>query len=267
MNDKVRVIVTGATGRMGKEVVKGILNDPELLLVGAIDLRFLEQDIGPLVGMNPAGVYVREDLKKTILESKPDVMVDFTIADAAVENAIIALENGVYPVIGTTGMNEEQLERIHLLCEQRGLAAVIAPNFAIGAVLMMRFAREAAKYFPQVEIIELHHDQKLDAPSGTALKTAEMLMEERQVINPTEDNSYEKIKGVRGGDYKGIRIHSIRLPGLVAHQEVIFGGLGQTLSLRHDSINRESFIPGVLLAIKKVKRMKGVIYGLENLLE
>ncbi|MBC7335577.1 MAG: 4-hydroxy-tetrahydrodipicolinate reductase, partial [Clostridia bacterium] len=144
---------------------------------------------------------------------------------------------------------------------------LLVPNFALGAVLMMHFARMAARYFPQVEIIEMHHEQKLDAPSGTALKTAEMILETRGEPPRAKVQEYERLHGSRGGDYRGIRIHSVRLPGYVAHQEVIFGGNGQILSIRHDSTSRESFIPGVLLAIKEVGRLRGLVYGLENVLK
>jgi 4-hydroxy-tetrahydrodipicolinate reductase len=157
------------------------------------------------------------------------------------KNVKTILENGCHAVVGTTGLTAKDLEEIKKLCAKNEVNCVVAPNFAIGAVLMMKFATEAAKYLPQAEIIELHHDKKLDAPSGTALKTAEMMG-------------------------KKIPIHSVRLPGLVAHQEVIFGGVGQTLTIRHDTINRESFMPGVLLAIHKVKKLKGLVYGLEQLL-
>lgn len=266
MRDKVRVIVCGACGRMGQEVVKGILRADNLQLVGAVDIRQVGTDIGTVIGGEPVGVEVLEDLSAGIARSKPQVMVDFTVASAAMEHARLALSAGVRPVIGTTGFTSNDADELHRLCEQTGLAAVVAPNFAIGAILMMRFAKEAARFFPKVEIIEMHHDAKLDAPSGTALQTAEMLMEEIEKSPATRDMIMDKIPGVRGGDYHGIRIHSIRLPGLVAHQEVIFGGLGQVLTLRHDSISRESFVPGVLLAVERVTRAKGVIYGLQNLL-
>lgn len=262
----LKVVVAGASGRMGKVVSKAILEDETLTLVGAVDPIGVGEDVGILAGAKEAGIYITRDLAKVLQEKKPDVVVDFTVPEAALANAYLALEARVNVVVGTTGLSEAQLERLTRLSKERGVGVIVAPNFAVGAILMMRFAREAAKYFSHVEIIELHHDQKLDAPSGTAFKTAELIREERRVFGPENPASYERLIGARGGDYAGIRIHSVRLPGLVAHQEVIFGEQGQTLTIRHDSLSRDAFVPGVLLAIKKVSQIKGVVYGLENLL-
>ncbi|NLW23876.1 MAG: 4-hydroxy-tetrahydrodipicolinate reductase, partial [Clostridia bacterium] len=172
-----------------------------------------------------------------------------------------------HPLIGvqnmTIDLNPENFDK---LAKEENVGLFVAPNFAIGAILMMRFAREAAKYFPHVEIIELHHDQKLDAPSGTAIKTLEEIAKVRQEFRQGHEQEYEKIAGARGGDFQGMRVHSIRLPGLIAHQEVILGGIGQTLSIKHDSLSRECFMPGIMLAIKKVISWKGLVSGLENIL-
>jgi 4-hydroxy-tetrahydrodipicolinate reductase len=195
------------------------------------------------------------------------VVVDFTRAEAAFANAQKALGAGVSPVVGTTGMSPEQIDTLRRLAEERSTGAIVAPNFALGAVLLMRFAAQAARYLPEVEIIELHHEKKADAPSGTAIKTAEMIRAARapeRVARPTETIL---VDGSRGGDFDGIRIHSVRLPGYVAHEEVIFGGVGQTLTLRHDSIDRISFMPGVLMACKRVRGLNRLVYGLEHLLE
>lgn len=263
--NQVRVLVTGAAGRMGQAVMQGVLEDPECTLVGAVDVCCTGTDAGTILGMDKIGVSVEEDLSRTIRESVPDVMVDFTLPEVAQFNIKTALEMGVYPVVGTTGLSEQSMEEIFSICESGNLGAFFAPNFAIGAVLMMQYAKNAAKFLPNVEIVELHHDQKKDAPSGTALRTVELIAQSRgEYIK--NSSGFEKIKGSRGGEYEGIHIHSIRLPGFVAHQEVIFGGLGQTLSIRHDSISRESFIPGVLLAVKEAPKRQGVIVGLENLL-
>jgi len=263
----IRVAVTGAAGRMGTEVVRAVWRAEDLMLVAAVDVRRVNTDAGVLAGLGEIGVPVREDLEGVLDEVRPDVLVDFTAATAAVQNARLALGKGVRPVVGTTGIPAAELEELRRLSATVGVGAVVAPNFALGAVLMMRFAAEAARFFPQVEIIELHHDQKIDAPSGTALKTAELLAEVRGDFRqglPTEEL---KLPGVRGGTYDGgIRIHSVRLPGLVAHQEVIFGGTGQTLTIRHDSTSRESFMPGVLLAVRKVMDLRGLVYGLDRLL-
>lgn len=266
MSAKITVLVSGAYGRMGREVVKACLNDDEVSLVGVADVRGKGQDIGPLVGFDKLGLTLENELASLIEAVRPEVMVDFTNPQAVVRNAKMALEQGVRPVIGTTGLEEKDIEELRRLCAKQNLSACIAPNFALGAVLMMKFAREAARFFPNVEIIELHHDQKLDAPSGTALRTAEQILEGRGALRQGHPNEYEKIPGSRGGEMGGMRVHSVRLPGLVAHQEVIFGGVGQTLTVRHDSLSRESFMPGVLMAVKKVKELQGVVIGLENLI-
>lgn len=251
---------------MGQEVVRAVHKEENLKIVGVVDIRHQGQDIGTLTGLGSIGIEVHNDLAEVFMATKPDVMVDFTTPENVVKNIKIAIEHKVRPVVGTTGIPQEELREIINLCEEKDLGAIIAPNFAIGAVLMMIFARQAAKYMPHVEIIELHHDQKLDAPSGTAIKTAELIKQEREAFHQGHLNEYEKITGARGGDYDGMRIHSVRLPGLVAHQEVIFGDVGQTLTIRHDSINRESFMPGVILAINKVLNYKGVVYGLEKII-
>jgi len=188
-------------------------------------------------------------------------------------NIAIALRQGVVPIVGTTGFTPADLDTVRALCSDNNCGALIAPNFAIGAVLMMQFAREAAKHMPDAEIIEMHHERKPDAPSGTGAKTAEMIAEGRAAARPTPlpEGAFELIPGSRGGKAAGgVPVHSVRLPGFVASQMVIFGGLGQTLTIRHDSIDRKSFMPGVLLAVRKAPEMKqngGVlVYGLENLL-
>ncbi|MCW2277884.1 4-hydroxy-tetrahydrodipicolinate reductase [Heliophilum fasciatum] len=263
---KITVLVNGANGRMGREVVKAVLNDPDLSLVAAVDRSGEGMDAGILAGMPACGVTLSTDLAQTMETTHPMVMVDFTQPQAVFGNVQIALEHKVAAVVGTTGLSEEQLAQIRLWTEQNATSCLVAPNFAIGALLMMRFAREASRFFPHVEIIELHHDQKLDAPSGTAIKTAELIQEERQALQQGHPQEKELINGARGAAFEGMRIHSVRLPGLVAHQEVIFGSVGQTLVIRHDSINRESFMPGVLAAVHRIREVSGLIYGLENLL-
>lgn len=261
----VKVLVSGAKGRMGQAVVKAVLEDEELSLVGAVDVSE-GGDAGEMVGLSRIGVNVTRGLEETIDATRPDVMVDFTRPDAVLENVSTALRKKVSPVVGTTGLSEEDRETIRRLAEENETPAFIAPNFAIGAVLMMKMAVEAARYLPNVEIIELHHDKKLDAPSGTATETAKMIMAVRGEMRQGHPDEVEKLSGARGADIGGIHIHSVRLPGYVAHQEVIFGGLGQTLSIRHDSIDRESFMPGVVLACKKVRGLSGLVTGLQNLL-
>jgi 4-hydroxy-tetrahydrodipicolinate reductase len=262
----IKVLVCGASGRMGKEAIKAILIAEDLELVAAVDVKHSGTDVGFLVGLEPAGIKIFEDLSTAIKIAKPQVMVDFTNPQAVLKNTKTALEHGVHAVVGTTGLTDEELSEIEQLSSENGTNVFIAPNFAVGAVLMMKFAQEAAKYFSHAEVIELHHDEKLDAPSGTAIKTLEMISQVRREASQGHINEYEKISGSRGGNYQGMRVHSVRLPGLVAHQEVIFGGLGQTLIIRHDSINRESFAPGILLAVRKVQELKGVVTGLENIM-
>jgi 4-hydroxy-tetrahydrodipicolinate reductase len=263
--DRIKVLVSGACGRMGREVVKTVLKDQALELVGVVDAFNVGKEIGGIVGLEAVGLTVHADLGETLELSKAEVMVDFTTPQSVVGNTRIALKKGVHTVVGTTGIAPDDLEELRLLSETRQANLLVVPNFAVGALLMMRFAAIAAQYLPQVEIIELHHDQKLDAPSGTAIKTAEMIMEARgaKIAPPIGE---EKIQGVRGGEIGGIHLHSVRLPGFIAHQEVIFGAEGQTLTIRHDSISRESFMPGVTLAIKKIKDRPGLTYGLDRLL-
>ena len=212
---------------MGKETIKAVSRETDLDLVA-------QTDIG-------------DNLVEEIKKHSAEVVVDFTRPDAAMANIRIILTSGAHAVVGTTGISKDDLAEIEKLCEANKVNCVVAPNFAIGAVLMMQFAKDAAKHMPHAEIIEMHHQQKVDRPSGTAVKTAQMM---KEVM----------------GEGADIPIHSVRLPGYVASQEVIFGGLGQTLSIRHDTTSRESFMPGVILAIRRVKRLKGMVYGLENIL-
>ncbi|OPY59100.1 MAG: 4-hydroxy-tetrahydrodipicolinate reductase [Pelotomaculum sp. PtaU1.Bin035] len=263
----LRVVVAGAYGRMGREVVKAIWNTDDLELVGAADSKREGVDIGSLIEAGNTGMVIDKDIEELLVRVRPDVAVDFTAPQAVYHNTITCLNHGVRPVVGTTGMNPGQIQEIIDLSRKLGIGGLVAPNFAIGALLMIKFATEAARHLPHVEIIELHHDQKLDAPSGTAIKTAEAIIEQRGDFQQGLATETENIAGVRGGKLSGgVRIHSVRLPGLVAHQEVVFGGLGQTLTIRHDSITRESFMPGVLLGIRKVIHLERVVYGLDKLL-
>lgn len=265
---RIRVFVAGAGGKMGQEVVRTILNQDDMQLVGASDRRSQGEDIGTMVGSERLGIEVQGPLEPSLLlEAQADVLVDFTNPQSVLKNAKCAISAGVVPVLGTTGLDEADIAEIRELVDQKQVGVFIAPNFAIGAILMMRFAQEAAKYFPHVEIIELHHDQKLDAPSGTALKTVEWISEVRKPMIQGHPNEYEKIPGSRGGDVEGIHIHSVRLPGFIAHQEVIFGGLGQALTIRHDAFSRETYMPGVMLAIRKASDLTNLVIGLENFLD
>lgn len=263
----IKVAICGVSGRMGQEVLKTVLSADGVELCAAVDLRHVGQDAGMLVGSEPTGVTISPDLAESLAISGAQVLVDFTGPQSVADNVKTALQAGVRPVVGTTGMSEADLQEISALAANNRLGCIIAPNFAIGALLMIKFAREAAKYFPNVEIIEKHHDQKLDAPSGTAIKTVEAILQNRDDYNQGLAAEEEKVECSRGGRMPGgIRVHSVRLPGFVAHQEVIFGDKGQTLTIKHDTISRECFMPGVLTAIRAVMRLEGVVYGLENLI-
>ena len=253
----IKVLVNGALGRMGRTVVAAVKADSELELVGAVDIIAGEVD----------GVKVETNLDAALKNFAPDVMVDFTRPNVVFQNVMTALENKVSPVVGTTGLSDDAKEKIREAAEKNQTPAFIAPNFALGAVLMMLTAQKIAKYMPDVEIIELHHDKKLDAPSGTAELTAKMISEVRPPHKQGHPDEQERLPHVRGAEVDGIRIHSVRLPGYVAHQEVIFGGLGQTLTIRHDSTGRDSFMPGVVLACKKVRNLRGLTVGLDKILD
>ena len=253
----IKVIISGFKGRMGSTAVEMVNNDPKLELAALLDPFATEKEV--------AGVPVFND-KADVLRVAADVWVDFTNPDVAYDNTKFALENKICPVVGTTGFTEAQIAELIALSKSQKVGGLIAPNFAIGAILVMEFARKAAQYFPDVEIIELHHDKKKDAPSGTAIKTAELIKETRTYKKQGAVDEVESIPGARGAEFDGMRIHSVRLPGLVAHQEVIFGANGEGLTLRHDSYDRVSFMGGVNLGIKKVVNIDTLVYGLEHLL-
>lgn len=256
----IKVGVTGALGRMGQEVVKAVVKDDETALVCAID----KLETGKNVFEN---INIESDIVKSIEANKPDVIVDFTEPSVVFENAKLYLKNKVKPVIGTTGLTDEQIEELRKLSAENNTGCLIAPNFATGAVLMMMFAKMAAKYFNNAEIIELHHNQKKDAPSGTAIKTAKMMAEANSDFKMGNIKDTELIQGARGAESFGnINIHSVRMPGFVASQEVIFGANGQVLTIKHDTSNRECFMPGVILAIKHVYKENDFVFGLENIL-
>ena len=254
----IRVLVNGALGRMGTEVVKKVLAEADLDLAGAV-----ETQAGTLAGTE---VPVVTDLAQALADCQPDVVVDFTRPNVVMGNLRIILAKGVRAVVGTTGFSKEDLAEVDQLAREHHTAALIAPNFALGAVVMMKLACEAAKYFPNVEIIEKHHDNKLDAPSGTALITAQKIAEVRQAMHQGHPEEKETLAGCRGGDYEGMKIHILRLPGYVSSQEVVFGGQGETLKISTDPINRECYMPGVALGCRKIMAAEGLIYGLDQVL-
>ncbi len=257
----IKVLVNGALGRMGGEVVKQVCAEKEMELVGVSDI-FSK----PLTLPDGSTMTTYSDTVAAVKATKPDVMVDFTRPDVVMVTLRKVLPLGVRCVVGTTGFTPHSLEEVDQLAHKHDTAVLVAPNFSLGAVVMIKLAAEAAKYFPNVEIIEKHHDKKLDAPSGTAILTAQKIAEVRGYLRQGHVNEIETLRNVRGGDMQGMRIHSVRLPGYVASQEVIFGGQGETLRICNDPVSRECYMPGVVLGCKRILDKKGLIYGLDKLL-
>ncbi|OGI09247.1 MAG: 4-hydroxy-tetrahydrodipicolinate reductase [Candidatus Margulisbacteria bacterium GWF2_35_9] len=242
----IKVVVNGALGKMGKEVVNAVKASTDMELIQECDIN--------------------NSLDNYLSKNSVDVVVDFTRPEARMENVKTILNHGAAGVIGTTGFTDEDLEEIKKLCKKNKKGIIVAPNFAIGTILQMHFSRIAAKYFDTAEIVEYHHNQKADFPSGTAIKTAQLMAKERELFNPKLNDVVSNLDGARGADFKGIHIHSVRLPGMVAHQEVIFGEKGQYLTIRHDAVSRECYMSGVLMSIREVVKIDKLIYGLESLL-
>ena len=264
----LRVLVNGADGRMGSQVVQAVHEDKELEVVGGISITHVGEDVGEVAGIGSLGIAIRNDLGAALDEIKPDVVVDFTTPKVIFDNAKTCIAHGVPMVVGTTGLTAAQRDELDELAREKDTSIFIAPNFSIGAVLMMKLSEEVAPYLPDVEIIELHHNNKLDAPSGTAIMTANKIAAARAAagVKPAPDNTHESLEGARGAKVDDISVHSVRLPGYIAHQQVLFGGYGELLTIRHDSMDRKSFMPGVVLAVKKVTSKKGLTFGLENYL-
>lgn len=261
----IRVGVIGAAGKMGREVCRAVLADPDLHLVAAVDVE-AGSSVGELIG-GESKVKISDEMDM-LSDAEVEVAVDFTHPSAVMNNVRWCIRNNIHVVVGTTGLTAADLDEIRGLIDEEGESHVfVAPNFAIGAVMMMRFAAMAAKYFPSVEIIEMHHQQKADAPSGTALKTAQEVAAVLGSEGAAPDASKETVAGVRGGKVDGVTVHSVRVAGLVAHQEVLLGAPGQLLTIRHDSFDRASFMPGVLMAVKAIAARPGLTYGLEHLLD
>jgi len=246
MSTKIRVGVLGARGRMGAEVVKAVSNSSDLELVAELDLG---------------------DSLDQLVSSKAQVVVDFTTPDSVMNNLEFLIQNNIHAVVGTTGFDSARIDSLSKeLSKHPQVGVLIAPNFAIGAVLMMEFAEKAARYFDSAEIIEMHHPAKVDAPSGTAARTAELMTQARKDSKkaPMPDATKQSLDGARGSKVGDIQIHSIRAQGLVAHQEVLLGGVGETLTIRHDSLDRAGFMPGVLLGIRSVHNHPGLTHGLDK---
>jgi 4-hydroxy-tetrahydrodipicolinate reductase len=238
-----RVAVLGAKGRMGAEVVRAVEGADDLELAAALDA-------GDALDLSGA-----------------DVAVDFTHPDAVMDNLRACIDAGVHAVVGTTGFDEARLAELRSRLAGTDVGVLVAPNFGIAAVLMMQFAAQAARFFDSVEIVELHHPKKADAPSGTARRTAELVAEARRGLDPMPDATTSALEGARGADVDGVRVHAVRLAGLVAHQEVLLGGAGESLTIRHDSYDRASFMPGVLLGVRQIASRPGLTVGLEHLLD
>ncbi len=259
----IKVVVHGAAGKMGQELVNGLAREPGIEVVGAVDVK-ADKPTYPLPD-DRGNVPFSADLGKIIAGCKPDVIVDFSVAKATMPMVRTATARHVACVIGTTGLTSAEVDEIRKLASSNRVGVVMAPNFALGAVLMMHLAKIAAKYLDYAEITELHHHLKADAPSGTALMTAREMAKARgkPFTRPEEKGAFAS----RGQNVEGVTIHSVRLPGLMAHQEVVFGAAGQTLTIRHDTINRECYLPGVIMAVKEVGKRDGLVYGLDALLD
>jgi 4-hydroxy-tetrahydrodipicolinate reductase len=261
---------------MGAEVVKAVTASPDAVVVGAVDTTPGSEgrDLGLELGLGELEVAITADLEGCLCAASqearkgpPAVLVDFTHPKVVYEHTCAAIAYGVHPVIGTTGLSPEQLNDLTVFADKAGIGGAVIPNFSVGMVLLQQAAAAAARFYDFAELTELHHNRKADAPSGTCIKTAELIEELGKSFNPLQVEEHETLAGCRGGQREsGLRLHSIRLPGLVAHQEVMFGAPGETYTLRHDTIDRSAYMPGVLLCVRKVRSLGGLVYGLERLL-
>ncbi len=269
-----QILIAGASGKMGMPFVKTCLEDEQLQLVAATSRQFQDSFLLASLNLTPSvsipDFMARGNVLEAIESARvlPTVGVELTHPSTVFQNAMTMIEYGISPVIGATGLTEAGEAQIHAKLLEKNIAGLLVPNFSIGAVLMMRFAAEASKYFDHAEIIELHHNQKADAPSGTSLRTIQMMQAVREAFGIRNSAEHETLAGARGGHSSGnIHVHSVRLPGLVAHQEVLFGDMGQLLTIRHDSLNRDCFMQGIALCCKKVRQLDaGLHHGLETVL-
>jgi len=262
--EQLSVLVHGVLGKMGQEVLSALCQAPQLKAVAGVDIKASSREM--LLPDGSGTIPLSTDLDSILSNFHPDVLVDFTYADASMAAVRTAVKHDVKMVIGTTGLSDENLDEIRRLCRDNGIGAVVTPNFSIAAVVMIHLAALASKYFDNAEIIEMHHDQKADAPSGTSIVTARGMIQSRGKPFTYAVAKNEVIKNSRGGEYEGIGLHSVRLPGLLAHQEIILGARGQTLRIRLDQINRECFMDGVTLAIKKTMDLKEAVFGLDEIM-
>jgi 4-hydroxy-tetrahydrodipicolinate reductase len=270
MGQDIKVAIAGINGKMGRASARAILADDELKLAGAFGKSgapYVGLDVGELASTLKTGILVSNGITDVFSGAAPDVLLDFTRAEAAFDHARLALERGVRPVIGTSGLGEKEIQTLSELATKHKVGGMVVPNFSVGAVLMVEFARQAAAMYANVEVVEMHHTRKLDAPSGTAMYTLKKLKSAGGPFNQKEVEDKELLAGARGAQSdSGVRVHSLRLPGLISHQEVIFGANGELLTIRHDSFNTDCFIKGILMALKAVTKMNNLVVGLENLL-
>lgn len=270
MAQRIKIVIAGINGRFGRATARLFLDDPGFQLVGAFGKSgadYVGEDIGTLTNSASTGILVSNSISQLPAGIQPDVLLDFTVADAAIEHARCALEMGFRPVIGTSGVGDDKIKILSEIAERKRLGAFVVPNFSIGAVLMMEFARQAARHFENVEIVEMHHTRKLDAPSGTAMHTVRKMESNGKTFNPIEVEEHQLLPNARGGRSEGgIRVHSIRLPGLLSHQEVIFGAPGELLTVRHDGLTTESYLRGIKIAVESVMKMDRLYVGLDKVL-
>jgi 4-hydroxy-tetrahydrodipicolinate reductase len=262
--ERVRVLVHGALGKMGQEVLRALCREPELEAVAGVDTKGEGEEL--LLPDGSRSIPLSADLESMLSRYHPDVLIDFTTAAATMPAVRTAVKHNVRLVIGTTGLSEADLDEITSLCQSQRIGAVVAPNFSLAAIVMIHLAKMAARFFDHAEIIEMHHEQKADAPSGTALATAREMVKSRGKAFIHAAARDERSARCRGSEFEGVALHSVRLPGMLAHQEIILGALGQTLRIRLDQISREAFMPCVVLAIKKVTELNEAVFGLNKIL-
>ena len=278
-NQRIPVLVAGALGRMGSEVIKAINTSNDFELIGAIDNQKDKEgkDIGSLIGIGAKDVFVSGDFEGTLCAASQNgpndginnraVLIDFTHPKVAYKHTRTAIAYGIHPVIGTTGITSDELDDLSKFSEKACIGSAIIPNFSVGMVLLQQAAAAAARFYEFAELTEMHHNKKADAPSGTCIKTAELIEEQRSIFNKALVYEEESIPGSRGGARpSGLRLHSVRLPGLVAHQQVMFGSNGETYELVHNTIDRTAYMPGVLLVARKIRSLNKLVYGLEKIL-
>ena len=264
MGTLLKVLVHGATGRMGTEVLSAVTKQADMIVVAGVSSSTPVPTYIESTGSDP--IPLSNNLEKMIKDYEPDVIVDFTNSEASMKASRIASSLGVHLVIGSTGFTKDNLVEIEKLAETNGTSVFMASNFAIGAILIMQMSKLVGKFFDYADIVETHHERKIDSPSGTALAIAKSLKEDRAEPFTKTNSQKETLVGARGADQDGVSIHSIRTPGRMAHHEIVLGAMGQTLVLRHDTINRDCYMPGVILAIRETMKSKGLVIGLEAIL-